>query len=276
MMPIRKQTLEEWFLAYQLQHVKRAHFHLPFQVNVDVTGHCQNPSHKISWTSVVIRAAGLALKKNPRANRAVFKTFYGMRVYEPDHASVNVAVNIQNGTDRHLVGIVVKNSDTKSVEAIKAEIKVASQRKVSETKIGRYVFGKKNHFFNRLRLKLIHFAAQNIPQLYEKFGGGGVSVSSLLNCGDGSTDLSIYAHANTAMTIGIGSVYRDPIQGRSFLRLGISYDHFACSGEDAAKFCHSLSEILQNFQFESDHRPQLKRGTSLGNVQVRPDTFQSW
>ncbi|MBT5092953.1 MAG: hypothetical protein HOM21_01835, partial [Halobacteriovoraceae bacterium] len=36
-MSVRQATLEEWFLVYQLDRIKKDHFHLPFNLDIDIS-----------------------------------------------------------------------------------------------------------------------------------------------------------------------------------------------------------------------------------------------
>jgi len=246
-MPIRKATLEEWFLILQLKKVRTSHFHLPFSLDVDVTAiqrvlSAGGKGDRIPWTSIVIKASGIALEKNTGLNRIVFPTFYGLRMLEPKEIAVNVPVMIEDQGKRFLIAAAVKNAHQKPLAEIREELRSASQKKVKDLIIGKYVYGLPNHFLNRARLRLIHFLVNHFPGFYEKFGGGGISVTSLLNVHDGESRLRIQGFGQTAFTLGLASVTENA--GVWTMRLGIAYDHFAFSGEDGARFSNSIAEIL--------------------------------
>jgi len=90
--PVRRPSLEEWFLAYQLDRLKRDHFHLPFYVDVDLAPvlAAAPEGRRPSVTALLVKASGMLAAERPEANRVVFRTFYGMRILEPGYVAVNV------------------------------------------------------------------------------------------------------------------------------------------------------------------------------------------
>lgn len=253
-MSIRKASLEEWFLIYQLRHIKKNHFHLPFYLSVEVTKlvkFFEDKNEKLPITALLIKASGLLAKKVPEVNRIVFRTFYGIRIFDPSYISVNLPIMIRTDGERLLAATVLNNVDKKTISEINQDIKLALGQKLSELKIGKYVYKKSNNLFNRTRLKFIHFVVNNFPKIYENYGGGAVAVSSLMNHNHQDFDLSMMAYGPTAFTI--GSCNLKESENKHFLKIGIAYDHFAFSGESAIEASKHLSLILKGSD-EDDFR----------------------
>lgn len=244
-MTVRKPSLEEWFLIYQLRHIKKNHFHLPFTLSVEVTklvGFFENKNEKLPLTALLVKASGLLAKKIPEVNRVVFRTFYGTRIFDPAYISVNLPIMIRDEGEAFLAATVLADVDEKSLLEINKDIKMALGQKLSDLKIGKYVYKKSNNFFNRARLKLIHFIVNHFPRVYEKLGGGAVAVSSLMNHNHQDFDMTMMAYGPTAFTIGSCHLKKDDL--RHYLKIGIAYDHFAFSGEKAIEASKYLSLIL--------------------------------
>lgn len=244
-MSVRKATLEEWFLIYQLDKIKKNHFHLPFYLTVDISKvaeHFKTKGEKLPLTALMIKAAGLLCEKHKEVNRIVFKTFYGVRVFDPKYISVNLPVMIKSEGQSFLAATVLENVNTSNIEAINKEIKSALTQDLSDLKIGKYVYKKRNNFINRFRLKFIHTLINQFPKVYEHFGGGAIAVSSLMNHNLEDFDMSMMAYGPTAFTI--CSCNHMEENGKDLLKVGIAYDHFAFSGEKAIEASQSLSLIL--------------------------------
>lgn len=244
-MTVRKPSLEEWFLMHQLEHIKKNHFHLPFNLTIDVTKlakHYREKNLKMPITALMIKASALLARKVPEVNRVVFRTFYGTRILDPSYISVNLPIMIRSEEQNFLAATVINNVDQKSISQINEDIKKALGQKLSDLKIGKYVYKKKNSFYNRMRLRLVHFVVNNFPKIYENFSGGGLAVSSLMNHNHEDFDMSMMAYGPTAFTI--GSCTLKEVKEKHFLKVGIAYDHFAFSGELAILASKELSMVL--------------------------------
>lgn len=245
-MTVRKATLEEWFLVYQLDKIKKNHFHLPFYLNVDVTKlvkHFESKQEKVPITSLMIKAGGLLAEQHSEVNRIVFRTFYGLRIFDPKYISVNLPIMIRSEEQNFLAATVLENVNKSKLSEITGEIKRSLSQDLSDLKIGKYVYKKSNNFINRTRLKMIHLLINHFPKVYEHFGGGGIAVSSLMNHNDDDFDMSMMAYGPTAFTI--ASCNLSNKNDRHYLKIGIAYDHYAFSGDKAIEASRSLSHILQ-------------------------------
>lgn len=244
-MSVRKATLEEWFLVYQLDKIKKDHFHLPFYMTVDVSKlakHFSDQTQKLPVTGLMVKAVGLLAEKHSEINRIVFRTFYGLRIFDPEYISVNLPIMIRSEGQNLLAATVLANANKISLKEINSEIKKALSQSLSDLKIGKYVYKKNNNIFNRTRLKCIHFLISHFPKIYENFGGGGMAVSSLMNHNDDAFDMSMMAYGQTGFTISSCNLLEK--DDSHLLKIGIAYDHFAFSGDKAIEASRSLSHIL--------------------------------
>lgn len=245
-MPVRKQTLQEWFLDHQLRHEWTRRFFNPFSLDVDVTelARAYEARGRLApWSAIVVKAAAMLAQRHPEINRAVFRTFYGTRVVDFDRIVVNFPVLYSHEGRSVLSAITIPEPHGLSIEQIRGHIREGRRRKIEDTKVARYVVGP-NTFLNRLRLRLIHAAAAHFPQLHIRFGGG-MSVSSLLSLSDENVKLRITPFGSTAMTIGAVSVSKEA-DGKHLLRLGIGIDHTALRGDEAALAARTLARLLQS------------------------------
>jgi hypothetical protein len=242
---IRKPSLEEWFLIHQLRHIKKNHFHLPFYLTIDISKLAkfyEKKNEKIPITALLIKASALMAKKNPEVNRIVFRTFYGIRIFNPSYISVNLPIMIRSEGKSYLAATVLENADEKTILEINKKIKESLGQSLSDLKIGKFVYNRANNFFNRLRLRLIHFLVNHFPKIHENFGGGAIAVSSLMNHNHEDFDMSMMAYGPTGFTI--GSCHLSEKDNKHLLKVGIAYDHFAFSGEKAIEASKDLSLIL--------------------------------
>jgi hypothetical protein len=244
-MPIRRQTLEEWFLVHQLRHAARRHFHLPLFVEADVTALARAWGASPPWSAVLVKALALTARAHPSINRAVFRTFWGTRVVELEgDRRVNLPVLVTDDAGReHLSATVVERADERPIAEIREALRAARARRPADLPIGRLFVANRNTFLNRLRLRLIHFLVYNLPQLYVRKGGGGLSVSSLLYLAEPGFRGWAMSYGPTAFTAIAISVTGEP-DGRTVMRVGVGYDHFALPGHEALDALRTLSRIL--------------------------------
>lgn len=246
-MPVRRQTLHEWFLDYQLRHEWKRRFFNPVSVDVDVTALAsayEAEGRDVPWSAIVVKAAGLVAIRHPEVNRVVFRTFYGNRVVDFDRITVNFPVLWSREGQDILGAITIPEPQALSIDGIRDHIRAGRRRKLEETKVARFVLGK-NNFFNRMRLRAIHGAVNHFPGLYLKFGGGGLSVTSLLFLSDERVKLRVTPYGPTAMTVGATSVSKEP-DGRRLMRLGIGFDHTAVRGDQAVAAAQTMARLLQS------------------------------
>src|SRR5262245_60880153 len=188
---LRKPTLDEWFLAHQLRSLGRDFFFIPASIEVDISAIVERHrarGARLSYPALVIKALALTARAMPEINRAYLRTPVGDRIVEFDHVSVNLPVALHDGGKTYLSAMVVRDADQKSVAAIADEIRAAQARPIADTKVTRIVARKPNTLWWRTVLRGIHFAAYRWPGM-AALGGGGLSVSSILEHRDGGPRL---------------------------------------------------------------------------------------
>jgi hypothetical protein len=244
-MPVRKPTLQEWFLAHQLKKLGRDHFYVPFDLDADITR--VEEAYKAQgkptpYTAIVVKALALAALRRPEINRMYLPTIFGPRVVEFDHISVNMPVILNPDGERHLGAVTVRDAHRLSIAEIRAAIRAAKAKKPEDMPVGRFVHGRKNNLWNRTRLRAIHFAVYNFPALLARESGG-LAVSSLISEAGEDCPTRPTAFGPTAFTACMSRVDRGN-PGKTILHLGIGIDHSACRGDQAAAGVKALGEIL--------------------------------
>jgi len=248
-MPVRKLTLTEWFLAYQMRKMARDHVHLPSFLDIDITdvvAKCGTLQHagkeRPPYTAIVVKAVALAGRRVPALNVAYFRTFYGERLLEFGDVTVNVPVLLQDGEKRHLSVKSIRGADKLTVREIHEQIQTARKKPVSAIKILKRIAGSRNTFLARSVLRLIHFIAFNFPTVFEKRGGGGFSVSSIVNYDKDAAPIQVPAFGPTAVSISMTAIMEK--EGRTILRAGAGFDHSTIDGWVARKFVDAFYGIL--------------------------------
>ena len=256
-MPVRHPTLEEWFLAHQLERVKRDHFHLTLDMEADVTelaGDHRDGGGRLPVTAVLVKAMALLAREQPVVNRVVFRTWFGMRIWEPAYVAVNVPVVLAAGTGEHLSGTVVKEPGGMDLSEIRAELRRARERPIEELPVGRLVYGQPNTWWRRLRLRGLHAAVANLPTLHERAGAGALAVTTIMGPSPAGT---LVGFGPTALTL--ACCHQEEALGRTTLHLGLAWDHAALTGAQAARAGHRLAEILAGA--EPSYRTALGPGS---------------
>jgi hypothetical protein len=239
---IRKPTLAEWFLNYQLTYIEKNQFHVPAFVDIDLTkiyDHYQD--RRVPMTTLLVKACGLWQEQCPEINRQVFKTPFGERIYESNDFSVNLPVVLKESSEQYLSVTSIKAPHLKSIETIKSDIKKFAATKPSSLPVGKYLFQKKNNLLNRTRLKVIHFIVNAFPQIHEKHSVGTISVSSLLNIKIDNPSVTFMARGPGAITLTVCGVDED----NKIMKIGIGWDHRVCSGSEVVGASNELSNILE-------------------------------
>jgi hypothetical protein len=244
-MPVRKPTLQEWFLAHQLKKLGRDHFYVPFDLDADITrveAAYKEKGKPTPYTAIVVKALAMAAARRPEINRMYLRTLFGPRVVEFDHISVNMPIILNPDGERHLGAVTVRDAHKLSIADIRAAIREAKTKKPEDMPVGRFVHGKKNTLFNRLRLRAIHFGVYNFPSMLAERSGG-LAVSSLISEAGEDCPTRPTAFGPTAFTACMSRVDRS-VPGKTILTLGIGIDHSACRGDQAAAGVKALGDIL--------------------------------
>ena len=242
---VRRLTLDEWFLNYQLQHSWYGYHHLPFLLDVDVTALVKATEEKnvrFSPTAAVVKAVSMLMAERPRLNRLLFHTLVGPRMLELDTNRVNLPVMIDNGGDPVLSAMVLDDAKSKSVTEIHKEIRDFSKSDLSDKPLGRFVATRGNWWWNRLFLRLVHFAAHRMPRVYATEGGG-LSVTSLMRRNTAGLILRGPGYGQTSLTFCVCGL-QENAEGKYVLNLGIDYNHSIMKGDEFSEACMLLGKIL--------------------------------
>lgn len=241
-MAIRRLTLEEWFLDYQLQAVKKDHFHLPFYLDIPLaplTEPWERIGRRPPIPAMVIRACGVLASRRPDVNRMLFRTPLGPRIVEFDTVAVNVPVLVKrpDGTPQ-LSAATVGDACNKSIDEIGAELRVARNRDPSTLPIGKMFVDGGNNPWRRLKLRVAHAIAFRIPAAYVRGGGGAIAVTSLWHRDRPSLATHGMAYGPNSLTVGIfGSA-------AGMLRLGVGFDHALLGGDQFLSILGDFTDIL--------------------------------
>jgi hypothetical protein len=244
-MSIERLTLDEWFLIHQLDKIKKDHFHLPFLSDVKITSLHQkysNAQEKTPVTAILVKALGHLAYEYPEINQMIFRTFWGIKKLRPEYISINLPIMVHTDGKRVLSAITIKEPQTKSVQKIQEEIRSHKYKERKDLPIGKFHIGKKNNFFNRLRLRLIHWSVYNFPQIYEKYKGGTMALSSLMNLDNENWETTLVAYGPSSITLGCCNIHTK--NNETYLKLSCSYDHMIGGGEIGMKALKKLNEIL--------------------------------
>ncbi len=245
-MPLRRQGLEEWFLDHQLRRVYRDHDFVQWQLSVDVTElwAAWKAHGRVPATSLVIKAVALLAEARPNANRMLFRTVFGTYVAEFPYVNINVPILMQGDGEQQLGAVIVRDAADKTVAEIGEVLKEAAARHPRSLPVGSLVFGKRNTWFNRLRLKLVHWAVYNLPWMYLKHGGGGLSVTSGLHRRAHGIAWWGAPLGPTGLTFGATEVRA--VDGRQELHLGVGIDHGLLGGDEMADVLEAFAQVWQD------------------------------
>ena len=260
-MRIRKLSLAEWFLHYQLKFSFFEYAHLSYCMDIDVTAlveRAEKQGLRFSPTGATIKAVDLLAKKLPKLNRILFHTPWGMRIAEPDEVRVNIPVIIQNNGNPVLSAMVLGDLEDKAVPEIHGEIKTFSESDLSDKPVGRTVYEGKNTWYNRFILRLIHFIAHRFPGLHVKNGGGAFSVTSIIRRDVPQMWLRGTGLGHTILTLTINGL-KQRADNCYTLILGFDCNHSVMSGDEFSLVCATLAEILAEPDLDAFY-PQPQKG----------------
>lgn len=247
-MVLRRLSLQEWFQAHQFRHLLRHHLFLPISVELDVTAiarRYQSRGERVPYTAILVKAMGLAARQVPAANSIYQRTFWGERVIEFERAHVNVPVLCEHQGIRYLNIATVLDADTTSVRDIAAQLQTVKTKSLDspDMPLTRLVATGSNSFFNRLRLRLYHFAAMNLPQLWRRRAVGGLSVTSIYTASSKPHSVMPMAYGPTTFTAGLAHV--DVTPERMVMKVGFGFDHTVAPGYLVRQFIDAVAAALK-------------------------------
>jgi hypothetical protein len=246
-MVIRKLTLEEWFLQYQLIKIKDKAVHLPFVLRANITKAAKG-YEKVPYNAIVLKALGLLAIRKPIVNRMLFRTPFGVRFLESNSVRINFPITIEHNGKKITSAVVIQNTHLKSVEEINKEIKESCQKTLSHFPVTQFVHNNKNNILNRTLLKILYKGLMSLPSFYHNRGGGFISYSSITNHQTDNMLLTPISFGPTAFTFCMNSI--EKVNGETFLHIGIGFDHTCFGGAFAIELLKEFCKELENL---SDH-----------------------
>ncbi len=193
------------------------HFYLTVESNVDKLINLrkkinENNSVKVSFNDLIVKAIGLAMKKNPNTN--VY--WQNDQIYHLNNIDVSVAVAIDEG----LITPIIKNADSKGLNIISSEIRELA--KLAKT--------------NSL-----------IP---EQYTGGSITVSNLGMYG--ISEFAAIISPPQSSILAVGKIMTKPIVVNDEVVVGntlkstLSADHRVLDGAVAGKLLKDFNDIIED------------------------------
>lgn len=241
---LRKLTLNEWFLKYQLDFLNRRYNHLSAMIECDLSSlMLRFGNDKLPITSILIKCASLLLKECPQVNRQMFQSIWGKRIYSSDEFAVTVPVLFETKDGLYTSVVNIENAWNKSLDEIREELKSYRKQDPYSLPLGKFILGKENTFLNRLRLKIIHRLVNTFPSFLEKYKVGTICVTSLMNVKNTDSDIVYMAKGPGAFTLCLCGLN---LQTKR-MKLGISWDHGTGHGVEGVVASKKLVELIENF-----------------------------
>lgn len=257
-MVVRKLSLAEWFLHYQLKQLPKAGLSLPSSLRVDMTeavADFRRAGQKIPANAIVLKALGLWAAKFPDVNRILFRSPWGLRFLEMDEVRINFPIEIQHNGQSLTAAIVIQNPHLKTISEIHGEIRAAKEKPLSAYPINNFLAHRRNWFFNRWLLKTLYFLTMRFPAIYVKLGGGGLSYSSLTQAQDSKMLMLPVARGHTSFTFCLNTVELTPTA--CYFHFGVSFDHSSHTGAQMSRRIQAFAQMMssQNIELKPLDRP---------------------
>lgn len=200
-----KQTVPHFYVRVDCEIDKLLEFRAVLNKKAD-------GAYKLSINDIIIKAAGVALKKVPNAN--VCWTESGIRVFRS--ADISVAVSVEGG----LITPIIFNADGKGLEQISKEMHELAER------------------------------ARDGKLSPEEYTGGTFSISNLGMYGVKSFDAVINPPQACILAVGAGQqspvVHNGALAVATVMNLTLSADHRAVDGAVAAEYMECLSGLIED------------------------------
>jgi pyruvate dehydrogenase E2 component (dihydrolipoamide acetyltransferase) len=193
------------------------HFYLTVESNVDKLINLrkkinENNSIKVSFNDLIVKAIGLAMKKNPNTN--VY--WQNDKIYKLNDIDVSVAVAIDEG----LITPIIKNADSKGLNIISGEIR-----------------------------ELAKLAKTN-SLTPEQYTGGSITVSNLGMFG--ISEFAAIISPPQSSILAVGKIIKKPIVVDDEVIVGntlkstLSADHRVLDGAVAGKLLKDFNDIIED------------------------------
>ncbi len=193
------------------------HFYLTIESNVDKLINLrkkinENNLAKVSFNDLIVKAIGLAMKKNPNTN--VY--WQNDKIYKLNNIDVSVAVAIDEG----LITPIIKNADSKGLNIISSEIR-----------------------------ELAKLAKTN-SLTPEQYSGGSITVSNLGMFGISEFAAIISPPQSSILAVGKiikkAVVVDDEVVVGNTLKSTLSADHRVLDGAVAGKLLKDFNDIIED------------------------------
>ncbi|MEE2933032.1 MAG: pyruvate dehydrogenase complex dihydrolipoamide acetyltransferase [Pseudomonadota bacterium] len=200
-----KQTVPHFYVRVDCEIDKLLEFRAELNKKAD-------GAYKLSINDIIIKAAGVALKKVPNANSCWTES--GIRVFRS--ADISVAVSVEGG----LITPIIFNADGKGLEQISKEMHELAER------------------------------ARDGKLSPEEYTGGTFSISNLGMYGVKSFDAVINPPQACILAVGAGQqspvVHNGALAVATVMNLTLSADHRAVDGAVAAEYMKCLSGLIED------------------------------
>ena len=193
------------------------HFYLTVETNVDKLINLRNKINdnnlvKVSFNDLIVKAIGLAMKKNPNTN--VY--WQNDKIYKLNDIDVSVAVAIEEG----LITPIIKNADSKGLNIISNEIR-----------------------------ELAKLAKTN-SLTPEQYTGGSITVSNLGMFG--ISEFAAIISPPQSSILAVGKIIKKPVVVDNEVTIGntlkstLSADHRVLDGAVAGKLLRDFNDIIED------------------------------
>ena len=200
-----KQTVPHFYLRVDCEIDKLLEFRAELNKKAD-------GAFKLSINDIIIKAAGVALKKVPNANACW--TEAGIKVFKS--ADISIAVSVEGG----LITPIIFNADGKGLEQISKEMRELAER------------------------------ARDGKLSPEEYTGGTFSISNLGMYGVKRFDAVINPPQACILAVGAGQqspvVHNGALAVATVMNLALSADHRAVDGAVAAEYMKCLSGLIED------------------------------
>ncbi len=242
-MSSRRPTLEEWFLAYQLRRIQRDNAFATGSVSVDVTALVSDAAargERPAYTSLLCKAAALAGRQVPRANRMYLSLLWGDRIVEPAGVPINLPVRHVGPKGPVVTVECLRDADTRSVASLREEIRGHVAAGLQGTQVTCWVATRPNRVWWRLALRALWFGAWRLGGAARH--AGAISVSCPASGRAPGTPAHFTGPTPGSVLVTLCAVREEG--GRTWLDLGLTANHLVLDGSDVRDFLEALTAVL--------------------------------
>jgi pyruvate/2-oxoglutarate dehydrogenase complex dihydrolipoamide acyltransferase (E2) component len=222
----------------------------------------------ITAVPIYLKAAALAIQRNPEANAILFKKPMGLRITQFEQVDVNLPITRRlDGRRVTFVG-TIRGAAAKPLEEIQREL-VEYQRGRAENSFAI----RRIRRFARMPLwmaRFVHWRMTRSPVFY---------IRNVGTCGvtflEGGAYERLFPIAPTSVVFGIGAAGREPVvrQGaiviRRMLKCSLMIDNFVISGLTAARLAADFKRLLEDSAFLREEMASAGRAHAIATAVAR-------